>query len=50
MGGRKERVRESNGRVELTKVNILIAGIHQETPMNIDFGVNNQRQYCKIVK
>jgi hypothetical protein len=23
-------------------------GIHQETPLNIDFGINNERQDCKI--
>jgi hypothetical protein len=25
-----------------------IAGIHQETSLDIDFGINNKRQDCKI--
>jgi hypothetical protein len=24
------------------------SGIHQETPLNIDLGINNKRQDCKI--
>jgi hypothetical protein len=26
---------------------MLTEGIHQETPFNIDFGINNERQYYK---
>jgi hypothetical protein len=33
--------------VELTKVKYTHRGIHRETPLNIDFGINNERQHCK---
>jgi hypothetical protein len=34
--------------VELTKVKDTHSGIHQVTPLNIDFGINNERQDCNI--
>jgi hypothetical protein len=34
--------------VELTKESTLIVEIHQETPLNIDLGINKERQDCKI--
>jgi hypothetical protein len=34
--------------VELTKVKYTHRGIHRETPLNTDFGINNERQHCKI--
>jgi hypothetical protein len=27
---------------------IITTGIHEETPLNIDLGINNERQDCKI--
>jgi hypothetical protein len=27
---------------------IFTSGIHQETPLNTDFGIKNERQDCKI--
>jgi hypothetical protein len=50
--GGKEEVRRVKEEVELTKVkyklSIFIAWIYQETPLNIDFGIKNEKQYCKI--
>jgi hypothetical protein len=34
--------------VEQTKLSILTAGIHRETPLNISLNINNERQDCKI--
>jgi hypothetical protein len=30
------------------KYNIVTAGIHQETPLNINFVINNEKQDCEI--
>jgi hypothetical protein len=35
-------------KVELIKESIFTVGILLETPLNIDFGINNERQDCKI--
>jgi hypothetical protein len=41
------RVKESNrgGQTDQSKACYSLDG---ETPLNIDFGINNERQYCKI--
>jgi hypothetical protein len=44
MGHGREGVREGT---ELTEV-YLQRGILQETPLNIDFEINNKREVCKI--
>jgi hypothetical protein len=32
----------------VTKVKYILSGTHRETPLNIDFGIKNERQDCKI--
>jgi hypothetical protein len=44
----REGVRESNGRGEPAKVKYTHSGVHRETPVNTDVGINNERQDCKI--
>jgi hypothetical protein len=34
--------------VKPSKVKYTHSGLYQETPMNIDLGINNKRQDCKI--
>jgi hypothetical protein len=46
MGCGRGRVRENNQRG--SKLSIFTAGIHQETPFNIDFGVKNERQNYRL--
>jgi hypothetical protein len=41
MGCGRERIRENNQRG--SKLSTITAGIHQETPFNIDFGIKNER-------
>jgi hypothetical protein len=42
-GGWEWRVMESNRGVELIKVSIFTARMHWETPVNVDFGIKNER-------
>jgi hypothetical protein len=32
----------------MTKVRCTHRGVHREIPLNIDFGIKNERQDCKI--
>jgi hypothetical protein len=41
-------VRESNGRVEQTKVKHTHSGIDWDIPLNIKLNINNENQDCKI--
>jgi hypothetical protein len=48
MGGGKEGVRESNEGVEQTKVKYIHSRDTLRNPLNIDLGINNERQDCKM--
>jgi hypothetical protein len=45
MRGRRKGVRKSNVRIEQTKVKF---EMFQETPLTTDFGINYERQGCKM--
>jgi hypothetical protein len=45
-----EDIRKSNGWDWTDKSKVYRVGIHEEIFLNIDFGINSQRQDCKRVQ